>query len=92
MLDAPWGLGGGRVCGLFLATLPEGGPGPVPDDPALAALTDGPAAFGLLDGLLVGRYVGGDAREARRLFGAAWTLWRERVAGRAPCPPRIWNT
>ncbi|EFL52399.1 Urease accessory protein UreD [Solidesulfovibrio fructosivorans JJ]] len=93
MLDAAWGLGGDRVCGLFWATAPTGAGLPEGDAAWLAdAVGPGPAAFGVCDGLLVGRYIGRDAWEAKRQFGAAWALWRTRVAGLTPCPPRIWNT
>lgn len=93
MLDAAWGLGGARVCGIFWATLPEGTPETALDTPVGQTLSAAAtAAFGLLDGLIVGRYIGRDAWEAKHLFGAAWAWWRERTIGRAPCPPRIWNT
>jgi len=90
MLDAPWGLGGNRVSGLFLATLPR--TTALNTDRLDALSAEGPAAFGLCDDLLVGRYIGQDAWEAKRLFGAAWALWREHGVGLPPCPPRIWNT
>ena len=89
MLEEAWGLGTHRVCGRFGATRPA-------DDscaPDLATLpTAGGAAFDSFDGLLVGRYIGRDAWEAKRLFGAAWAFWRERTIGLPLCPPRIWNT
>lgn len=86
MLSAPWGLNANTVCGLFLATLgPAGMEAPAPS-------AQGRAAFGTMDGLLVGRYLGGDAWEAKKQFIAAWKVWRQQVLGRQACPPRIWNT
>ena len=92
MLDAAWGLGGNRVCGLFWATLPAGMSQADLGASAGEALSAEAAAFGCLDGLLVGRYIGRDAWEAKHLFGAAWAWWRQRTTGQPPSPPRIWNT
>ena len=85
MLDAPWGLAGNTVCGLFLATLGPDMEAPVPG-------AQGRACFGKADGLLVGRYIGSDAWEAKREFIAVWKTWRASVQGRTACPPRIWST
>ncbi len=88
MLDAPWGLGGNTVCGVFLATLgpdAEGMATPFPGVP-------GRSCFGRVDGLLVGRYIGSDPWEAKKVFIGAWARWRESVLQTPPCPPRIWNT
>lgn len=88
MLDAPWGLGGNTVCGLFLATLgpdAEGMKTPAPG-------AQGRSCFGKADGLLVGRYIGPDPWEAKKAFIGAWARWRKSVLKTPPCPPRIWNT
>ncbi|HMW43979.1 MAG TPA: hypothetical protein PKC88_16525, partial [Plasticicumulans sp.] len=44
------------------------------------------------DDLLVARYRGPDAAEARRLFTAIWRDWRTAGGGEAPAPPRVWAT
>lgn len=88
MLHEPWGLGGNTVCGLFVATL--GAHADAMEAPQAEA--HGRSCFGKADGLLVGRYIGPDAWEAKREFIGAWTRWRECVLNTPPCPPRIWNT
>ena len=45
-----------------------------------------------LPGALVARYLGDRAEAARRYFAALWAILRPAYAGRAACPPRIWNT
>jgi len=85
MLDAPWGMAGHTVHGLFLATC-----GPDQEPPVPQAL--GGASFGTADSLLVGRYLGRDAWEAKQAFIGAWALWRKRTLGREACLPRIWST
>lgn len=92
LLAAPWGLAGQPVVGTWLAL----------DAPpeltnrlraALAQVAD-PAHWGLsrLPRVLVLRYRGPSAAEARALFVHAWTLARPAVLGRAAHPPRIWAT
>lgn len=43
-------------------------------------------------GVLLTRYRGNDAEEARRLFALAWAEIRPVLLGREACPPRIWTT
>ena len=52
------------------------------------------ALFGvtLMDGLLVGRYLGFSTFAARALFIAIWQQLRPHIGKRAACPPRIWAT
>ena len=88
LLDAPWGLGGNTVCGLFLATLGPRGQAMV--TPVSGAL--GRCCFGKVDDLLVGRYIGPDPWEAKREFITVWKQWRTKVLHTPACPPRIWNT
>lgn len=66
----------------------DGRPGPG----FAAALTpaSGRAGATLRQGVLLLRYLGPDMEAARRLFFQAWALLRPVLAGRAPCPPRVW--
>lgn len=45
-----------------------------------------------LSGLVVCRFLGNRAEDAKRIFSRVWTLLRPRVLGRAACTPRIWAT
>ena len=49
-------------------------------------------AFTQQRSLLVGRYLGHHAIEARQLFSEAWRLIRPAMAGLNACEPRIWHT
>lgn len=55
------------------------------DEPGLFAAT-------LMDGVLVGRYLGFQAEHARRAFVTAWRALRPRLLGYTACEPRIWST
>jgi urease accessory protein len=44
------------------------------------------------DGLLVGRYLGGDTRRAQAYWLLIWSLVRARLWGKTACLPRIWAT
>ncbi len=92
LLAAPWGLAGQPVVGTWLAL---DAPAELTDRlrAALAQAAD-PAHWGVsrLPRVLVLRYRGPSAAEARALFVHAWTLARPAVLGRAAHPPRIWAT
>lgn len=86
---AAWGLGGHVAFGTLVAS---GG-----DAAQLARLRDRLGAADRLgltrcDDLLVARYRGPDAAEARRLFAAIWADWRRPAGGPPPAPPRVWAT
>lgn len=88
LLQAPWGLRGGSVIGTLVAT--------GADAEWLGELRgvlgeSEPLALTQLDGLLVARYCGGDAQQARALFAAIWRAWRAR-GGTRPADPRVWAT
>jgi urease accessory protein len=44
-----------------------------------------------VNGLLVARFIGRDARILRNAFGAFWATFRNRVAGLPPALPRLWH-
>jgi len=89
-MQARWGLQGQPVLGSMLVTGRF--------DEQLAQLREalgaeaGCFALTQMPELLVCRYLGEDAHVARAGFVEIWRRLRPLVAGRAACPPRIWNT
>lgn len=88
---ARWGLAGRSVNAILVAT--------PADATALAAVREGVGVtqeeyFGatLMDDLLVCRYLGFQAEQAKRVFERAWALLRPALAGAPACAPRIWRT
>jgi urease accessory protein len=59
---------------------------------AAAQPPQGVLGLTLLGELLVARYLGDCAEEARGLFQSLWHGLRPRLLDRAACPPRIWAT
>ena len=91
VFGAAWGLQGRALTGTMVCTVDHPG--------AVAAVRDGvaPPAAGLfsvsqLDGVLVCRYLGDQACEARFCFEQAWRVLRPLAVGREACSPRIWKT
>jgi urease accessory protein len=92
VFSAAWGLSGRPVVGTFLAS-------PPPDlslDATRAACADLPAedlaAVTALDGVLLGRYLGGSTERCRALFVRLWNIVRPALLGRPAASPRIWST
>ncbi len=90
LLDRPWGLDGHPVIATLVAT-------PAPDGleqelRAQLAPTQGRVGITRIGDLLLLRALAPGAEAARALLQQAWTLLREPVLGRSPCPPRIWKT
>ena len=92
-LDSPIGWRGARACGTFVFV------GQAIDDALLQAGRgslapwEGTAAVSRLTSkLLVARYLGPSATEARAAFVALWSRLRPAIAGRPALPPRIWAT
>lgn len=90
-LHSKAGLGGYSVSGAFLAASENAdrewlnlSRSRVPEN-ALAAAT-------LLPGVLVARYLGHSAEEAKSIFTAIWKALRPLAAGLNANEPRIWNT
>jgi urease accessory protein len=91
-LTAAWGLRGHSVTGTLVctATAPEL---VTQVREAWSALSgDALVSATQLDAVIVCRYLGDDAEQARACFVAAWTILRPAVLGRVACPPRIWAT
>jgi urease accessory protein len=91
-LGARWGLRGHSVSGTLVCTTVM--PGLVTQvREAWAALScDALVSATQLDQVLVCRYLGDDAEQARALFAVAWAVLRPAVLGRSACAPRIWAT
>ncbi|OOZ45337.1 urease accessory protein UreD [Solemya velum gill symbiont] len=53
---------------------------------------DANLGFTLVDGLLVGRYLGESTEKARNLFIQTWMVIRPSILGRDAVAPRIWAT
>jgi urease accessory protein len=90
VFEAAWGLRGHGVVGTLVCTgAPAGLAARLRD--ALAPCAD--ALFGVTqrDGVLVCRYLGDSAEQARTCLGAAWGWLRQEVLGRPALRPRIWN-
>ena len=92
-LDSPVGWRSARACGAFVAV------GAAIDDAVLesarAALLPWQAAAAIsrpAPGLLVGRYLGPTAVQARTAFTALWACIRPALVGIPATPPRIWAT
>lgn len=59
----------------------------------VSALTGpGQANVTLVNGFIIGRYLGHSAEEARRVFTGFWRVVRPLLTGRDVCLPRIWST
>lgn len=59
----------------------------VPDD-----ATDLVHGITLIEDVVIARTLATTTEPVKRLFDALWRVWRPRVCGREPCPPRIWAT
>lgn len=96
LFDAAPGLRGFPVSGLFVA-------GFLSDEKIqesqdllreVRSTLDKPALAGIsfVNGLLVGRYLGHSAEQARAYFVELWRLIRPTLLGREYCLPRVWAT
>ncbi|WP_339859848.1 urease accessory protein UreD [Pseudohongiella acticola] len=100
LIAASVGMNACPVSGVFVA-----GPFPGhPDEASLQALMSnlrdtlstlshaGQANVTLMNGFLIGRYLGHSSEEARRVFIGFWQVVRPFLTGSKMCPPRIWAT
>jgi urease accessory protein len=94
--DAAWGLRGASVTGMLLATSP--GLAEESKQALLHRLRELRVREGDLSsatevgGVLIFRYLGNGAEQARILFEKAWGIFRPVIVGRPACLPRIWST
>lgn len=92
-LQAPWGLGGNTVVGTMVCTTTEAGLAAwLREQLAAFSATSTRLVVTALAGVLVVRYLGNDAFQARALFSQCWQLLRPQLSGREMVLPRIWNT
>ena len=89
-LTAPWGLAGCAVTGTLLCV--NDGLGLV--EQVREAVTPAAGLFSAtqVDGVLICRYLGEHADEARQCFETAWGVLRPALLQRPACAPRIWAT
>ena len=91
-LDGPWGLQSQPVTATLLCTVDfDAAAGEAVWD-AAGEPQQGLAGVTVMDGLLVARYLGPQARYARDWFIRLWAALRPAVFGREACAPRIWAT
>ena len=91
VLMAKWGLQNYPVVGLFACSR---------SDPSLldavraSVVADSNALFAVteLHGVLICRYLGEDAEQAKEVLRHAWRVLRPLVLGEKSVEPRIWNT
>jgi len=94
VLQAPWGLAGQPVVGTMLCAAPAAARCVEAARAALAGQL-GESALAAVSGwddLLVARYLGPSAEQARNVFAGIWSAVRPALLGRDACVPRIWHT
>lgn len=92
VLQAPWGLAGRSVVATLVAVGRAAGALPSLRELLNAEYGDGEFAVSQLRDVLVCRYLGNSAEQARAGFTAAWRLLRPALWGIDASPPRIWST
>ena len=92
VLHAPWGLAGRSVVATLVAVGRAPGALPALRELLNAEHDDGEFAVSQLRDVLVCRYLGNSAEQARAGFIAAWRLLRPALWGIEASPPRIWST
>ncbi len=92
LLDSPVGMAGLPVCGTFLLAGIE--ISKLALDECRAAVATGKAKWGVtrLPDLLVARYLGPSAEDARKYFISIWKIVRPLYSQREMQMPRIWAT
>jgi len=93
LLREAWGLGGASVVGTMICVTDEVG---LLEElrsfyEALPSASYRVVATQLRDVVVV-RYLGHHAEEAKEIFAGLWSVSREWLSGRAVCEPRIWKT
>jgi urease accessory protein len=94
VLDAAWGLGGRPIVGTFMCAA-LGASACVAAARAIAAQSTWSPALAAVSGwddLLVARYLGPSAEQARALFSALWRVVRPALMDCRVSEPRIWQT
>ncbi len=91
VLNADWGLRGHRVVATLVCTNRDHS---LVDELRRNVCVTNPSFFAVtqLDEVLVCRYLGNQAQEARNCLGQAWQRIRQFLLGMKAVPPRIWKT
>lgn len=92
VLHAPWGLAGRSVVATLVAVGRAPSALPALRELLNAQIGNGEFAVSQLRDVLVCRYLGGSAEQARAGFTAAWRLLRPALWGIEAVVPRIWAT
>lgn len=91
LMQAPWGLAGCSVSGTLVCVTRQAGLVARVRDALDAVSSTGSAAATQMDEVLLCRYLGHHAHEARRCFTAAWQVLRGPSVGRQATVPRLWT-
>lgn len=91
IFSAPWGLRGHTVVGTLVCTSSNND---LTKKLQKALYKRYALAFSVsqLDKVMVCRYLGDSAEEAKSIFTQAWQIIRPALVGRKVCRPRIWDT
>ena len=92
VLHAPWGLAGKSVVATLVAVGRAPGALPALRELLNAERDEGEFSVSQLRDVLVCRYLGNSAEQARAGFTVAWRLLRPALWGVEASPPRIWAT
>jgi urease accessory protein len=92
LLDAPWGLGGHPVTGTLVCAGGDEADVTAARDALGEDAADEVTGATLIEGMLLVRFLGGQAERARERLVRVWEVLRPRVLGRPAQRPRIWNT
>jgi urease accessory protein len=92
MLRAPWGMRGHTVMGTFVCSGVTGGSASLSELRERLPRVEGMTALTQVGELMISRYLGDHADEARRAFESIWAELRPRYFGRAADAPRVWAT
>ena len=96
MQDAAWGLRGASVTATLLAASPalthESKDSLLQELRGIRVREGELSSASLVNGVVVLRYLGNGAEQARNLFEKAWHILRPMIVGRPACLPRIWST
>lgn len=93
MLKAPWGMRGHSVMGTFVCSGVSAGQSSITSElRAYSPAVTGMTALTQMGELVICRYLGDHADEARRVFEKLWAVLRPRYLDRSVDAPRVWAT
>lgn len=92
LLQSPWGLRGLPITATMVCAVKD--PSLAPAVSSVATDTGSGALFAVsqLQEVLVCRYLGSSAQQARELLTRVWSVLRPHLLGKPPRIPRIWDT